>query len=456
MKLIKVFGLVTLVMAFVLAYQAKAVANYESCANLNDYLSYSKCVAEVDSKNNGVATTTAVVPQDLKAQDGEYSLIVSDGGEQTNSRYVALSLTASTSTTKIAIAKDSNFGFATRQNFADKVWWMLEDTPNETQYVYVKFLNSAGDSLSVVGVAIKYAPREVDKVKEAWATSNFLKIFKRKIDLKKPADSAWLEIAAYGLMSGAPKDEAKEKTALAKFVSIFKRLPAGDDWTLVHATAYNQDLANVATAKPVASPSATTVVTETTTGKACKAKQLFKTVMDVGSKGNEVKALQEFLQCLGYLDSSAKITGTFDSATEEAVKKFQEQYELKCSTGVACGRVGPGTAKKLNTVVVSEAKTDTSSTPAEVVVETIAGVALKLKANLTVGSTGAEVTALQKYLAQDKDIYPEGKITGTFGPATEAAVKRFQTKHDLMCKDGTACGYIGAATRQKLEEVSAQ
>lgn len=455
MKVTKIFGLLVLVMTFVLAHQALAEANYESCANLNDYLSYSKCVAEVDSKNNGVATTTAVVPQDLKAQDGEYSLIVSDGGEQTNSRYVALSLTASTSTTKIAIAKDSNFGFSVRQNFADKVWWLLEDTPNETQYVYVKFLNSAGNSLGVVGVAIKYAPREVDKVKEAWATSNFLKIFKRKIDLKKPTDSAWLEIASYGLMLGAPKDEAKEKIALAKFVSIFKRVPAGDDWTLVHAIAYSQDLANVATAKPVASPSTVAVVTQTTNGKTCKAKQLFKTVMDVGSKGNEVKALQEFLQCLGYLDSGAKITSTFDSVTEEAVKKFQEQYELKCSTGVACGRVGPGTAKKLNTVV-SEAKTDISSTPAEAVAEIVTGVALKLKTNLTVGSAGAEVTALQKYLAQDKELYPEGKVTGTFGPLTEAAVKRFQTKHDLMCKDGTACGYVGSATRQKLEEVSAQ
>lgn len=455
MKVTKIFGLLVLVMAFVLAHQAKAAANYESCASLNDYLSYSKCVAEVDSKNNGVATTTAVViPEDLKAQDGEFSLIVSDGGDQTNSRYIALSLTASTSTTKIAIAKDSNFGFSTRQNFADKVWWLLEDTPNETQYVYVKFLNEAGDSLSVVGVAIKYVPREVDKVKETWATNSFLKMFKRNIDLKKPADSAWLEIASYGLMFGAPKDEAKEKTALAKFVSIFKRVPAGDDWTLVHATAYSQDLANVATTKPVTS-STVAVVTETTTGKTCKAKQLFKTVMDIGSKGNEVKALQEFLQCLGYLDSSAKITGTFDSATEDAVKKFQEQYELKCSTGVACGRVGPGTAKKLNEAV-SEAKIATASTPAEIVAETVAGVALKLKTNLTVGSTGAEVTALQKYLAQDKELYPEAKVTGTFGPATESAVKRFQTKYELKCKDGTACGYVGAATRQKLEEISAQ
>lgn len=455
MKAIKIFGLLALAMTFVLAQRVLADTNYESCAGLNDYLSYSKCVAEIDSKNNGTPVAT-VVPQDLKSQDGEYSIAIDDGSGQTDSRYVLLTLTSSTSTAKIAIAKNSNFGFAERQNFANKVWWMLEDTPNETQYVYVKFLNEAGDSLSIVGATIKYVPREVDKVKETWATDSFLKLFKRKIDTKKPADSTWLEIAAYGLNKATPKDETKEKIALNKFISIFKRVPAGDDWSLVHATAYSQDLANLAVSKPASTTNTVAVVTETSsTDKICKAKQAFKTVMDVGSKGTEVKALQEFFQCLGLMDASAKITGTFDATTEEAAKKFQEQHELKCSTGAPCGRIGPATAKKLNEVS-KEAKAAAAPVVEVAPVVATSATALKLKTNLTVGSTGAEVTALQKFLAQDKEIYPEGKVTGTFGPATEAAVKRWQTKYQLKCKDGTACGYVGAATRQKLEEVSAQ
>lgn len=463
MKVIKFFGLVTLVMTLVLAQRVLAANNYEACANLNDYLSYSKCVADIDSKNNGTPIT--VTSQDFKSQEGEYSLVINDGSGQTDSRYVVLSLTGTDMVKKIAISKDSNFGFSQRQNFANKIIWLLEDTPNETQYIYIKFLNEAGESLGVVGASIKYVGREVNKEKETWATTNFVKMFKRKLDPKKIVDVAWLEIAAYGLNGEMPKDEVKEKNAVNKFISSLKKLPEGDDWSLVHATAYSNDLSEVLKAKPVTTSSTTAVVTDTT-DKKCQAKQTFKTVMDVGSKGAEVKALQEFLQCLGHLDANAKINGTFDATTEEAAKKFQEQYELKCSTGVACGRVGPTTAKKLNEVS-KEGKTAASATVAKTTTEvapfsetsgTTADTvgALKFKSNLTIGSTGAEVTALQKYLAQDKEIYPEGKVTGTFGPLTEAAVKRFQTKHELTCKDGTACGYVGAATRQKLEEVSAQ
>jgi peptidoglycan hydrolase-like protein with peptidoglycan-binding domain len=455
MKVIKIFSLLALVVALGLARQAKAEANYDACANLNDYLSYSKCVAEIDSKNNG---TPVVLPADLKSQDGAFSLVIDGSGGQTASRYVILNLTASTSTAKIAIAKDSNFGFAARQTFANKVWWRLEDTPNETQYIYVKFFNEAGDSLVTVGGAVKYVPRAVDKTKETWAKNNFLKLFKRSLDSKKSADSAWLEIAAYGLNEATPKDEAKEKTALNKFIAIFKRVPAGDDWSLVHAMAYSQDLADLAVVKSAVSTTDTAVVVAETVANDdnCRAKQTFKTVMDVGSKGAEVQALQEFFKCLGLLDTEFKVSGTFDNDTEEAGKKFQEQHGLKCSTGAACGRVGPATAKKLNEVSAAAkaaAAAIVAATPAS---DTAVAAILKLKTNLTVGSKGAEVTALQKFLAQDAEIYPEGKVTGTFGPLTEAAVKRFQAKHELSCKDGTACGYVGAATRQKIEEVSAQ
>ncbi len=462
MKIIKIFSLLTLTAVCLLAHQVRAEADYEACASLNDYLSYAKCVAEADSKNNGAPT---VVPQDLKSQEGDYSVSINDQSEQADSRYVILNLTTATSTvgtstvsalaTKIAVAKDSNFGFSARQNFAEKVWWLLEDIPNETQYVYVKFFNEAGDGLSVLGVAIKYVPRATDKTKEAWASNSFLKLYKRKLDVKKPADSVFLEIAAYGLNKSAPKDEAKEKVALDKFKTVFKRMPAGDDWSLVHAMAYGQTLVDLATVKVAATTELTTTTTEITP-KNCQAKQIFKTVMDVGSKGNEVKALQEFFQCLGLLEAKFKISGAFDKETENAAKKFQEKYELKCTTGTACGRIGPATMKKLNEVS-QEAKTAvvTEATPTENVTAEITA-KVNLKTNLTVGSKGQEVTALQKFLAQDKEIYPEGKITGTFGPATEAAVKRFQTKYELLCKDGTACGYVGVATRQKIAEVSGQ
>ena len=68
--------------------------------------------------------------------------------------------------------------------------------------------------------------------------------------------------------------------------------------------------------------------------------------------------------------------------------------------------------------------------------------------DLSRGSQGADVEKLQQFLAQDSSIYPEGLVTGYFGPATERAVKRFQAKY------GISVGRVGPQTRAKLQEVS--
>lgn len=62
---------------------------------------------------------------------------------------------------------------------------------------------------------------------------------------------------------------------------------------------------------------------------------------------------------------------------------------------------------------------------------------------LSVGSTGAAVTALQRRLVADG--FYSGAITGTYGSLTEAAVKKYQTAHGLSAK-----GYVGPGTRTAL------
>ena len=65
------------------------------------------------------------------------------------------------------------------------------------------------------------------------------------------------------------------------------------------------------------------------------------------------------------------------------------------------------------------------------------------------GSTGIDVTRLQQFLAQDKSVYPEGTITGTYGPLTETAVKRFQTKKGIVSSgtpETTGYGAVGPRT----------
>ena len=62
---------------------------------------------------------------------------------------------------------------------------------------------------------------------------------------------------------------------------------------------------------------------------------------------------------------------------------------------------------------------------------------------LSLDSTGAEVTELQKFLTA-KGFYA-GPITGTFGPLTESAVKLYQTAHSI-----SPVGYVGPSTRAAL------
>ena len=62
---------------------------------------------------------------------------------------------------------------------------------------------------------------------------------------------------------------------------------------------------------------------------------------------------------------------------------------------------------------------------------------------LTLGTQDAEVSALQTQLT--KLGYYSGAVTGYFGPATEAAVKQYQTAHNL-----SPLGYVGTGTRAAL------
>ena len=77
---------------------------------------------------------------------------------------------------------------------------------------------------------------------------------------------------------------------------------------------------------------------------------------------------------------------------------------------------------------------------------------------LHLGSTDRDsVRCLQRFLATKPEIYPEGYITGTFGPLTEAAVNRFQEKYSeevlepFGLEEGT--GYVGVRTIAKINNL---
>jgi len=69
-------------------------------------------------------------------------------------------------------------------------------------------------------------------------------------------------------------------------------------------------------------------------------------------------------------------------------------------------------------------------------------------------NVAVEVTMAQRFFAQDTRLYPEGEITGYFGPATERAVQRFQERHGIVARgdyQSTGYGRIGPRTRWAIK-----
>jgi len=87
----------------------------------------------------------------------------------------------------------------------------------------------------------------------------------------------------------------------------------------------------------------------------------------------------------------------------------------------------------------------------------------KISKNLKYGMKDAEVKCLQEFLkSQGPEIYPEGLVTGYFGPLTLSAVKRFQQKYwqEILAPWGLTqnqpTGFVGPTTRAKINQLLLQ
>ncbi len=168
-----------------------------------------------------------------------------------------------------------------------------------------------------------------------------------------------------------------------------------------------------------------------------------------GSKTSEVSTLQQFLISQSLL-SSDSVTGFFGPLTEEAVKAFQRKYGIVSSgspSTTGYGSIGPKTRMKINELlgVTTTTTTTQTTTPAK---------GTKLTKPLSRGVTGSDVITLQNVLIKEGLLAP-GNNTGFFGPLTEAAVKAFQKKYNIVLS-GTASttgfGVTGPKTRAKVNE----
>lgn len=75
---------------------------------------------------------------------------------------------------------------------------------------------------------------------------------------------------------------------------------------------------------------------------------------------------------------------------------------------------------------------------------------VKIETRLSQGATGEQVRLLQQLLASDPALYPEGLVTGYYGPATAEAVKRLQSKLKLE-----QVGVVGPQTIARINEILA-
>ncbi|MFI1224400.1 MULTISPECIES: peptidoglycan-binding protein [unclassified Streptomyces] len=135
------------------------------------------------------------------------------------------------------------------------------------------------------------------------------------------------------------------------------------------------------------------------------------TTQKSGSSGPQVKAVQQLLNTQGY--EAGAVDGSFGPTTHSAVQAFQRARSLD-----ADGTVGP----KTWTALLSA-----GTTPA-----------------LAKGSTGDAVKRLQRSLTAA--LGTTVGVDGTFGPATETAVRSYQTSRKL-----TVDGQVGPATWAALQ-----
>ncbi|ARV57567.1 cell wall-binding protein [Nostocales cyanobacterium HT-58-2] len=145
--------------------------------------------------------------------------------------------------------------------------------------------------------------------------------------------------------------------------------------------------------------------------------------LERGDEGEDVKVLQERLRIAGFYTGNS--TGIYGPITEDAVKRFQEAYNLAPD-----GIVGPATLAKLPAGSVGYG----DDAPRK---QRTNGDKLRL------GDRGESVRVLQEQLI--KAGYLEGEPNGYFGPYTADAVRRFQEDNYLA-----SSGIAGPTTRSKL------
>lgn len=170
----------------------------------------------------------------------------------------------------------------------------------------------------------------------------------------------------------------------------------------------------------------------------------------LGSSGTAVVHVQRFLIAKAIGSAAARLagagaTGYFGPITEAALV----EYQMAVGLTPANGYYGPSTRAF---VEAAPAPIVTPTSPTPPATPSPSGNVLALTRDLSLGVSGEDVRALQKFLnAKGYTVALAGagslgNETTYFGPATKAAVIKFQIAHAIT----PAVGYVGLITRGVL------
>ena len=181
-----------------------------------------------------------------------------------------------------------------------------------------------------------------------------------------------------------------------------------------------------------------------TTVSSISACYAFSSNLRMGDRGQGVDALVRVLIREGLIpnEANSNVSGEdFNEQLASAVVGFQQKYasEILTPNGLSYGTgyVGPSTRAKLNALYGCAPTTTVISVP-----EPVPNQCYRFYSNLTLGSNGRDVVALQALLKL------RGHSTnsdGYFGSVTRSAVMSYQRNNGIP-----STGYVGALTRASL------
>lgn len=194
----------------------------------------------------------------------------------------------------------------------------------------------------------------------------------------------------------------------------------------------------------------------------------FSRNLQVGDTGVDVQKLQEFLNLHTFTvadvgpGSPGNETRKFGSLTKRALIAFQNHYKndvlIPVGLRSGTGYLGPSTREFIANVHKDQSmqgeKSATSVTAPAVQSIGVEDISAIFASGLYYGYVGTDVRRLQTLLATQADVYPEGIVSGYFGPKTLAAVKKFQLKYHVVdSEEDIGFGNVGPATRKKLRQI---